>query len=232
LYNVSPLKNKYLEGTDLLIVRELTGGIYFGEKSKTDVAAEDTCRYTRDEIERIARVAFNAARVKVTSVDKANVLATSKLWREVVSDIAADYDMPLDHMLVDNAAMRLVGDSADFDVVLTENMFGDILSDVAGKITGSIGLLPSASLGDPGRPGIFEPVHGSAPDIAGTGSANPVGMFLSASLMLRYDLGKPNEADAIDKAVNKALSTGMRTKDMGGSYSTGELTKAVLKRIS
>ena len=175
LYDSSPLKREIIEGTDLLVVRELTGGIYFGEKTRTEDSASDLCAYSVTEIDRIARTAFGAARRKVTSVDKANVLETSRLWRATVIDVAADFDVPLEHVLVDNAAMQLVSNPSDFDVIVTENMFGDILSDEAAMITGSIGMLPSASLGEPGTPGMFEPVHGSAPDIAGQGIANPAG---------------------------------------------------------
>ena len=196
LYDASPLRRERIEGTDLLVVRELTGGIYFGEKTRTADAASDVCAYTRVEIERIARTAFGAARAKVTSVDKANVLETSRLWRELVSALHAREfpHIQLEHVLVDNAAMQLVAAPRHFDVILTENMFGDILSDEAAMITGSIGLLPSASLGGDG-PGLFEPVHGSAPDIAGTGTANPLAMVLSVAMMLRHGLGLPDEAD-------------------------------------
>src|SRR5690348_16705643 len=185
LYDASPLKLEVIEGTDMLVVRELTGGIYFGEKTRTDDSASDACVYTRAEIERIARVAFGAARSRVTSVDKANVLETSRLWREVVSDLHSREfpNIELEHLLVDNAAMQLIAAPRHFDVILTENMFGDILSDEAAMLTGSIGMLPSASLGD-GGPGLFEPVHGSAPDIAGTGAANPLAIFLSAALKI------------------------------------------------
>src|SRR3984885_13413545 len=170
LYDASPLRREVIEGTDLLVVRELTGGIYFGDKTRTADSASDNCLYTRGEIERIARVAFRAARRKVTSVDKANVIETSRLWREVVNDVhAAEFPgVELEHILVDNAAMQLVSNPADFDVIVTENMFGDILSDEAATLTGSIGMVPSASLGESGSPGLFEPVHCSAPDIAGT----------------------------------------------------------------
>jgi 3-isopropylmalate dehydrogenase len=230
LYDASPLKRERIEGTDLLVVRELTGGIYFGEKTRTVDSASDTCVYTRAEIERIARVAFGAARRRVTSVDKANVLETSRLWREVLSGLAPDYDVPLDHLLVDNAAMQLVANPSAFDVIVTENMFGDILSDEAAMITGSIGMLPSASLGD-GGPGLFEPVHGSAPDIAGTGVANPLAMFLSAALMLRHGLALESEAAAIESAVDRALSDGLRTSDLGGTATTREATEAVLQYL-
>jgi 3-isopropylmalate dehydrogenase len=233
LYDASPLKREVIAGTDLLVVRELTGGIYFGEKTRTADAASDVCAYTRNEIERIARVAFRAARRKVTSVDKANVIETSRLWRQVVRDVhAAEFpDATLEHLLVDNAAMQLVSNPADFDVIVTENMFGDILSDEAATLTGSIGMLPSASLGAPGEPGMFEPVHGSAPDIAGTGVANPLAMFLSAALMLRYGLGFEAEAAAIESAVERALAAGLRTRDLGGGAGTREATQAVLSNL-
>jgi 3-isopropylmalate dehydrogenase len=232
LYDVSPLKRELIEGTDLLVVRELTGGIYFGEKTRTADSASDVCAYTREEIERIARVAFGAARSRVTSVDKANVLETSRLWREVVTELHAREfaDRRLDHMLVDNAAMQLVSKPSSFDVIVTENMFGDILSDEAAMLTGSIGMLPSASLGGEG-PGLFEPVHGSAPDIAGTGVANPLAMFLSAALMLRHGLNLEEQAAAIESAVDLALADGLRTRDLGGNASTAEATQAVLHNL-
>jgi 3-isopropylmalate dehydrogenase len=232
LYDASPLKREVIERTDMLVVRELTGGIYFGEKSRTADSASDVCTYTRAEIERIARVAFRAARTRVTSVDKANVLETSRLWREVVREVhAAEFPkVELEHLLVDNAAMRLIADPRQFDVILTENMFGDILSDEAAMLTGSIGMLPSASLGA-GSPGLFEPVHGSAPDIAGLGVANPLAMFLSAALMLRHGLGMEAQASAIESAVDRALLDGMRTQDLGGSAGTREATEAVLKHL-
>jgi 3-isopropylmalate dehydrogenase len=233
LYDASPLKREVIEGTDLLVVRELTGGIYFGEKTRTADSASDVCAYTRLEIERIARVAFKAARRKVTSVDKANVIETSRLWREVVREVHASEfaTVELEHILVDNAAMQLVSNPADFDVIVTENMFGDILSDEAATLTGSIGMLPSASLGDPGTPGLFEPVHGSAPDIAGTGAANPMAMFLSAALMLRHGFGLESQAAAIESAVDRALAAGLRTRDLGGSAGTREATQAVLSNL-
>jgi 3-isopropylmalate dehydrogenase len=230
LYDASPLKRERIEGTDLLVVRELTGGIYFGAKTRTEDSASDACVYTRAEIDRIARVAFGAARRHVTSVDKANVLETSRLWREVVTEVATDYDVPLRHLLVDNAAMQLVSNPADFDVIVTENMFGDILSDEAAMITGSIGMLPSASLGGDG-PGLFEPVHGSAPDIAGRGAANPLAMFLSAALMLRHGLALESEAAAIESAVDRALAEGLRTSDLGGTATTRDATEAVLQHL-
>ena len=232
LYDASPLKRELIERTDLLVVRELTGGIYFGEKTRSDDEASDACVYTRAEIERIARVAFGAARSRVTSVDKANVLETSRLWRETVhATHSQEYpNIELEHMLVDNAAMRLIAAPRHFDVILTENMFGDILSDEAAMLTGSIGMLPSASLGD-GGPGLFEPVHGSAPDIAGTHAANPLAMFLSAALMLRHGLEMEAEAAAVESAVDKALAQGLRTADLGGTATTREATQAVLEHL-
>ncbi|MEA2161303.1 MAG: 3-isopropylmalate dehydrogenase [Solirubrobacteraceae bacterium] len=232
LYDASPLKRELIEGTDLLVVRELTGGIYFGEKTRTADSASDTCVYTRVEIERIARVAFGAARRRVTSVDKANVLETSRLWREVVRELHAREfaHLELEHLLVDNAAMRLIAAPRDFEVIVTENMFGDILSDEAAMLTGSIGMLPSASLGE-GGPGVFEPVHGSAPDIAGTGAANPLAMFLSAAMMLRHGFGWETQAAAVESAVDRALADGLRTRDLGGTATTADATRAVLKHL-
>ncbi len=248
LYDASPLRRERIEGTDLLVVRELTGGIYFGEKTRTDDFASDVCSYSAFEIERIARIAFGAARSKVSSVDKANVLETSRLWREVVSGLHSREfaHIELEHVLVDNAAMQLVSSPSSFEVILTENMFGDILSDEAAMITGSIGMLPSASLGTPptttlspdgkgkgggARGGLFEPVHGSAPDIAGRGIANPLAMFLSAALMLRHGLGLESEATAVESAVQRALSAGLRTPDLGGRAGTAEATRAVLEQL-
>jgi len=232
LYDASPLRRELIERTDLLVVRELTGGIYFGEKTRTDTSASDVCAYTTEEIERIARVAFGAARSRVSSVDKANVLETSRLWREVVSGVHSREfpHVELEHVLVDNAAMQLVSAPRHFDVILTENMFGDILSDEAAMLTGSIGMLPSASLGGDG-PGLFEPVHGSAPDIAGQGIANPLAMFLSAALMLRHGLRLESEAAAVESAVQRALEEGLRTPDLGGGAGTDDATRAVLAHI-
>ena len=237
LLDASPLRREVVEGTDLLVVRELTGGIYFGEKTRTADAASDLCAYSTPEIERIARIAFAAARSKVTSVDKANVLETSRLWREVVHRVHADEfpHVELEHALVDSTAMKLVTAPRHFDVILTENMFGDILSDEASVITGSLGLLPSASLGDPGAdpaaPGVFEPVHGSAPDIAGEGVANPLAMFGSAAMLLRHGLGRADEATAVESAVDRALQDGLRTRDLGGTASTAEAADAVLAHL-
>jgi 3-isopropylmalate dehydrogenase len=236
LYESSPLRRERIEGTDLLVVRELTGGIYFGAKTRSDSDASDLCHYTVAEVERIARTAFEAAHARrnhVTSVDKANVLETSRQWREVVTRVhAEDFpDVELAHLLVDNAAMQLVARPADFDVIVTENLFGDILSDEAAMLTGSIGMLPSASLGEPGAPGLFEPVHGSAPDIAGTGAANPLAMFLSAALMLRHGLGRHEEASAVESAVDRALENGLRTADLGGDATTEQAKRAVLDHL-
>jgi 3-isopropylmalate dehydrogenase len=249
LVDASPLRADRIEGTDLLVVRELTGGIYFGEKRREATSALDACVYTVEEIERIAEVAFEAAgrrRGKVTSVDKANVLETSRLWRETVSRLAADRDgIELDHMLVDNAAMQLVANPAAFDVILTENMFGDILSDEASMLTGSLGMLPSASLGADG-PGVFEPVHGSAPDIAGKGVANPLATFLSVAMLLRDGLGREGEAAAVEAAVDAVLASGLRTPDLAWDEAprptapdmpeqvevgTEEMTQAVLSEL-
>ncbi len=233
LYDASPLRREIIDRTDLLVVRELTGGIYFGEKTRTADSASDVCSYSRAEIERIARVAFGAARSRVTSVDKANVLETSRLWREVVREVHGSEfpNIELEHVLVDNAAMQLVSSPRHFDVILTENMFGDILSDEAAMLTGSIGMLPSASLGEAGAPGLFEPVHGSAPDIAGQGIANPLAMFLSAALMLRHGLDLPDAAAAVESAVDRALDQGLRTRDLGGRASTAAATQAVLAHL-
>ncbi len=232
LYDASPLKRETIEGTDLLVMRELTGGLYFGRRGREGDTAYDTCIYSVEEIERIARAGFEAARRRVTSVDKANVLESSRLWREVVTRLHAEEfpEIELEHVLVDNAAMQLVANPSRFDVIVTENMFGDILSDEAAMLTGSIGLLPSASLGGDG-PGLFEPVHGSAPDIAGQGIANPLAMFLSAALMLRHGLGMENEASAVESAVDRALADGLRTRDLGGGASTDEAARAVLNHI-
>src|SRR3954471_1147221 len=237
LYDASPLRREIIDGTDLLVARELTGGIYFGEKTRTATTASDLCTYSTEEIERIARSAFAAARRKVTSVDKANVLETSRLWREVITELHAREfpEVELEHVLVDNAAMQLVSNPTSFDVIVTENMFGDILSDEAAMLTGSIGMLPSASVGDtdaPGpHPGLFEPVHGSAPDIAGQGVANPLAMFLSLALLLRHGLDLESEASALESAVDKALDQGLRTRDLGGTASTAEATEAVLAAL-
>jgi len=256
LVNASPLRTERIEGTDLLVVRELTGGIYFGDSGRDGETAHDTCEYSVAEVERIARVGFEAAErrasaggqtPRVTSVDKANVLETSRLWRETVTRVAREYrEVELDHMLVDNAAMQLVSHPAHFDVLLTENMFGDILSDESAMLTGSLGMLPSASLADSG-PGLFEPVHGSAPDIAGQGIANPLATFLSAAMMLRHGLDRPDEASAIERAVDSALEGGLRTPDLASDgttrpaapglpeqieVGTDEMTEAVIEALA
>jgi 3-isopropylmalate dehydrogenase len=234
LADASPLKD--VAGIDMLVVRELTGGIYFGEKTRSADAASDLCAYSRPEIERIARVAFRAAKSKVVSVDKANVLETSRLWREVVSEVHSREfpHIELEHQLVDSCAMKLVAAPRHFEVILTENMFGDILSDEAAMLTGSLGMLPSASLAgenaDP-DPGVFEPVHGSAPDIAGRGIANPLAMFLSGALLLRHGLAMHDEAAALESAVDRALAGGLRTADLGGAATTEQATRAVLDQL-
>ncbi|NLT05998.1 MAG: 3-isopropylmalate dehydrogenase [Solirubrobacterales bacterium] len=232
LLDASPLKRDRIEGTDLLVVRELTGGIYFGESGRSGDSAHDDCLYTVGEIERIARVGFKSARRKLTSVDKANVLETSRLWRETVNRVHREEfpDVELEHLLVDNAAMQLVSRPADFDTIVTENLFGDILSDEAAMLTGSLGMLPSASIGGDG-PGLFEPVHGSAPDIAGTGKANPLAMFGSVALMLRHGLGLEDSAAGVESAIDRALEGGLRTADLGGEAGTAAATDAVLANI-
>jgi 3-isopropylmalate dehydrogenase len=223
------------DGVDLLVVRELVGGLYFGARGvRDDGTVFDTMEYRPEEVERIAHRGFELARARrghVTSVDKANVLDTSRMWREVVVRVAAGYpDVELGHMLVDNCAMQLVLAPGQFDVILTENTFGDILSDVAAGLTGGLGLAASASLGD-GRPGIFEPVHGSAPDIAGRGVANPAAMLRSAALMLAHGLDQPGEAARLEAAVDAALDSAP-TPDLGGTATTAELRDAVLRELS
>ncbi len=246
LVGASPLRPEVIAGTDLLVVRELTGGIYFGDSGRDGDSAHDTCEYSAAEVERIARVGFESAlrraegsdrAPRVTSVDKANVLETSRLWREVVGRVAPDYpEVELDHLLVDNAAMQLVSRPADFDVIVTENLFGDILSDESAMLTGSLGMLPSASLGAEGEPGLFEPVHGSAPDIAGQGVANPLATFLSTAMMLRHGLDRPDEAARIETAVDSVLDSGLRTPDLASkgeaAVGTDEVTDAVLVELS
>jgi 3-isopropylmalate dehydrogenase len=244
LAQFSTLREEVIVGSDFVVVRELTGGLYFGQPQgrhgePPDRSAVDTCAYTETEVERVARVAFELARGRrrrVVSVDKANVMATSRLWREVVSEVGRDYpDVTLTHQLVDSCAMQLVRDPRQFDVLLTENLFGDILSDEAAMIAGSMGMLPSASLGESGgergRFGLYEPVHGSAPDIAGTGVVNPIAMIESVALMLRISLGETAAADAIDAAVDAAIEGGARTRDMGeeSEYVLG--TEAITQRI-
>jgi len=229
LLDASPLKRERIEGTDLIVVRELTGGIYFGERGLDGDTAHDTCVYSVAEIERIARVGFRMARCKVTSVDKANILETSRLWRKTVQSLAEEEPLTVEHMLVDNAAMQLVSRPAEFDVILTENMFGDILSDEAAMLTGSLGMLPSASVAEDG-PGLYEPVHGSAPDIAGSGTANPLAMFGSVAMMLR-DIDMEDAAAAVESALDLALGKGLRTPDLGGDAPTEAATRAVLAHL-
>ena len=225
LIDASTLKKEVVEGVDLLVMRELTGGLYFGQpREKGEESAYNTMIYSKDEVVRIAKMAFEAAqkrRKKVCSVDKANVLEVSQFWRETVEEVAKDYpDVTLSHMYVDNAAMQLVRDPKQFDVILTGNIFGDILSDEASMISGSIGLLPSASVG--GDVGLYEPIHGSAPDIAGQGIANPIATIASASMMLRFALAEEAAADKIDAAIDKVLKEGYRTKDIS-SYGANEI---------
>jgi 3-isopropylmalate dehydrogenase len=232
----STLKPEVIEGVDMLVVRELTGGIYFGrprgrEGSGPSETARDTMVYSRAEIERVGRVAFELARGrrgKLTSVDKQNVLVSSRLWRDVISELAAAYpDVELEHQLVDACAMRLIREPRAFDVVVTENLFGDILTDEAAMLTGSLGMLPSASLGAPGAPGLYEPIHGSAPDIAGQGKANPLGSILCVAMMLRSSLDLPGMAEAVEAAVDAVIDAGTLTPDLGGSASTSEVAAAV-----
>jgi 3-isopropylmalate dehydrogenase len=239
LADSTTLKPEVVRGVDLVFVRELTGGIYFGAKTRTATDASDLCSYSAAEVERVTRVAARLAqarRRKLTSIDKSNVLETSRLWREVVTRVMKhDFpDVALDHILVDAAAMHLIRRPTDFDVIVTENMFGDILTDEASMLAGSLGLSPSASLGD-GKRGLYEPIHGSAPDIAGKGIANPVGTILSVALLLRHSLGLEAEARAIETAVAKALDTGLRTADIaagGRAVSTAEAGAAITAMIA
>jgi 3-isopropylmalate dehydrogenase len=234
--DASPIKGELLRGVDIMVVRELTGGIYFGEKTRTATEAVDICRYSVMEIERVVRLAAHLARArrkKLTSVDKANVLETSRLWRSTVNLIMpAEFpDVAVEHMLVDSAAMHLLQRPRDFDVIVTENMFGDILTDEASMLAGSLGLLPSASLGANSRGGLFEPIHGSAPDIAGRGMANPYAAISSAAMLLRYSLRLDAEAKALDEAVYRAISGGALTADLaapGKSITTRAAADAVL----
>jgi 3-isopropylmalate dehydrogenase len=231
LAELSPLKNDRLKNVDVLFVRELTGGAYFGAKTRTDDTATDECKYTVAEVERVVRRAFTLARDRrhhVTSVDKANVLETSRLWRSTVQRIAADYpDVRVEHQLVDSMAMLLLTQPSRYDVVVTENLFGDILTDEAAALAGSLGLLPSASLGE-GTTGLYEPIHGSAPDIAGKGVANPIGTILSVALLLRHSLGLETEAVAIEGAVEQVLQDGPHSRDIGGEAGTVQVRDAIL----
>jgi 3-isopropylmalate dehydrogenase len=243
MIDASPLHPERLAGVDLLVVRELTGGIYFGEPRERrtvngEIQAVDTMSYTQSEIRRVARLAFELARGrrrKVTSVDKANVLECSRLWRQTVVEVAEEFpDVTLEHILVDAATMYLIQRPASFDVMVTGNMFGDILTDEASVLTGSMGNLPSASLGD-GGPGLYEPIHGSAPDIAGQGVANPIGAILSAAMMLRYSLGMEPEAAAVETAVDVVLSKGHRTRDLAKpnekALNTAEMTEKIVEKL-
>jgi 3-isopropylmalate dehydrogenase len=247
LIDASPLRPERLAGVDLLVVRELTGGIYFGEKGLDQLPgggerARDLCTYDTEEVTRIVRMGAELARGrrgKLTSVDKANVLETSRLWRRIATKVMAEEfpDVQVEHVLVDSCAMVLVTNPARFDVIVTENMFGDILTDEAAVLTGSIGLLPSASLGAPNagggtRVGLYEPIHGSAPDIAGKGIANPVGTILSVAMLLRHSLGLETEAKAVEKAVFDAVAAGARTKDLGGSATTESAADEILARLA
>ena len=230
----SPLKNEKLVGVDILFVRELTGGAYFGAKTRTPTQATDETKYTVAEIERVARRAFALARTRrghVTSVDKANVLETSRLWRETLTRVGGEFsDVTLEHQLVDSMAMLLLTRPSAYDVIVTENLFGDILTDEAAALAGSLGLLPSASLGD-GRAGLYEPIHGSAPDIAGKNAANPLGAILSAAMLLRHSLALEAEAATIERAVDAVIMRGILTADLGGKAGTREVTAAVLGAI-
>jgi 3-isopropylmalate dehydrogenase len=239
LADASSLRPEIARRIDLVIVRELNGDVYFGEKGMRTTAAGrregyDIMSYDEDQVTAIARVGFETARVRgkrLCSIDKANVLETSQLWRDVVIEVSADYpDVQLSHMLVDNAAMQLVRDPGQFDVIVTGNLFGDILSDQASMCAGSIGMLPSASL-DAKQKGLYEPIHGSAPDIAGQGKANPLATILSAAMMLRYSLGQADEADRIERAVAAALARGARTADLGGTTTTAAMGQAVLAAL-
>jgi len=247
LIDSSPLKPEKLEGVDILVVRELTGGLYFGQPKMREMKngkerAVDTLEYYDDEICRVLELAFNLARgrkKKVTSVDKANVLESSRLWRQIATQVGKQNpDVKLEHMLVDTAAMKLITAPASMDVIVTENMFGDILTDEASVLAGSMGMLPSASLSEssPGlpreaHPALFEPIHGSAPDIAGKGIANPIGTILSAALLLRYSLKLEEEAISIERAVDETITHGARTADIGGTLTTRQMTDEIIRRI-
>ena len=231
LKEISPVKN--VDDVDFIVVRELTGGIYFGEHRVEENEAHDTCTYTRQEIERVARVAFELARKrrkKVTSIDKQNVLATSKLWRRVVTEVSKEYpDVELVHQLVDSAAMLLIINPKEFDVILTENLFGDILTDEAAAIAGTLGVMASSSAGTSSA--FYEPIHGSAPDIAGQGIANPIGMIMSIAMMLADSFGEKEAALKIEQAVEKTLESGILTRDLGGTATTAEICNAIIARL-
>jgi 3-isopropylmalate dehydrogenase len=240
LIDSSPLKAEKLKGVDIMVIRELTGGLYFGFPKGRDVKdgrerAVDTLEYYDYEVRRVVELAFKIAKgrkKKITSVDKANVLESSRLWREIAADLGKQNpDVAVEHMLVDTAAMRLITSPASLDVVVTENMFGDILTDEASVLAGSMGMLPSASIGA-GGPGLYEPIHGSAPDIAGKGIANPIGTILSTALLLRHTLGLEAEAVMIEKAVDQTITEGARTADLGGKLSTTQMADEILKRLA
>ena len=234
LKHLSPLKPERITGVDFVVVRELTGGIYFGDHILEDRKARDINDYSYEEVERIIRKAFEIARSRrkiLTSIDKQNVLATSKLWRRVAEEVAKDYpDVTLEHQLVDSAAMLMITNPAKFDVIVTENLFGDILSDESSVLSGTLGVMPSASHSENG-PSLYEPIHGSAPDIAGLGIANPISMILSVAMMLRDSFGRYEDAKRIEDAVEATLAAGILTRDIGGQASTKEMTEAIIERL-
>ena len=234
LKHLSPLKPERISGVDFVVVRELTGGIYFGDHILEDRKARDINDYSYEEVERIIRKAFEIARNRrkiLTSIDKQNVLATSKLWRRVAEEVAKDFpDVILEHQLVDSAAMLMITNPAKFDVIVTENLFGDILSDESSVLSGTLGVMPSASHSENG-PSLYEPIHGSAPDIAGLGIANPISMILSVAMMLRDSFGRYEDADRIEEAVEATLAAGILTRDIGGEASTKEMTEAIIERL-
>ena len=234
LKHLSPLKPERITGVDFVVVRELTGGIYFGDHILEEKKARDINDYSYEEVERIIRKAFEIARSRrkvVTSIDKQNVLATSKLWRRVADEVAKDFpDVTLEHQLVDSAAMLMITNPAKFDVIVTENLFGDILSDESSVLSGTLGVMPSASHSENG-PSLYEPIHGSAPDIAGQGIANPISMILSVAMMLRDSFGRFEDAERIEHAVEASLAAGILTRDIGGQASTREITEAIIERL-
>ena len=234
LKHLSPLKPERITGVDFVVVRELTGGIYFGDHILEEKSARDINDYSYEEVERIIRKAFEIAKGRnkiVTSIDKQNVLATSKLWRKVAEEVAKDFpDVTLEHQLVDSAAMLMITNPAKFDVIVTENLFGDILSDESSVLSGTLGVMPSASHSENG-PSLYEPIHGSAPDIAGLGIANPISMILSIAMMLRDSFGRYEDAKRIERAVEQTLATGILTRDLGGQASTKEMTEAIIERL-
>ena len=234
LNHLSPLKPERIAGVDFVVVRELTGGIYFGDHILEERKARDINDYSYEEVERIIRKAFEIAKGRnkiVTSIDKQNVLATSKLWRKVAEEVAKDFpDVTLEHQLVDSAAMIMITNPAKFDVIVTENLFGDILSDESSVLSGTLGVMPSASHSENG-PSLYEPIHGSAPDIAGQGIANPISMILSVAMMLRDSFERYEDADCIEHAVEETLAAGILTRDIGGQASTSEITEAIIERL-